>query len=116
VNDASLAEEKDSTAGNDFDLVIKQDTEPKSEGLTFNQPPGDYLPTKTNIEQLRRGPEVNLGANQGADQEAQSTLLSGKHASPKKVTKKADPKPEKSAKENVAKTQKPPAKKLFGWL
>jgi hypothetical protein len=116
VNDASLAEQKDSAAGNDFDLVIKQDLEPKSEGLAFNQPPGDYLPTKTNIEQFGRGPEVNLVANQGADQEPQSTSLPGKHASPKKVTKKADPKPERSVKENVAKTQKPPAKKLFGWL
>jgi hypothetical protein len=55
-------------------------------------------------------------ANQGVDQEPQSTSLPEKHASPKKVTKKADPKPEKNVKENVAKTQKPPAKKLFGWL
>jgi hypothetical protein len=116
VNDASLAEQKDSAAGNDYDLVIKQDTEPKPEGLTFNQPPGDYLPTKTNIEKFGRGPEVDLVANQGADQELQSTTLPAKHTSPKKVPKKADPKPEKSVKENVAKTQKPPVKKLFGWL
>jgi hypothetical protein len=116
VNEASLAEQKDLAAGNDLDLVIKQDTEPQSEGLTFSQPPGDYLPTKTNIEQSGRGSEVNLVAKQVADQQPQSTSLPEKHASPKKVTKKPDPKPEKNVKENVAKTQKPPAKKLFGWL
>jgi hypothetical protein len=116
VNDASLAEQKDLAADNDFDLVIKQETEPKSEGLTFSQPPGDYLPTKANIEQVGRGSEVNLVANQVADQQPQSTSLPEKDASPKKVTKKPDPKPEKNVKENVVKTQKPPAKKLFGWL
>jgi hypothetical protein len=116
VNDVSLAEQKDLATGNDVDLVIKQEKERKSEGLTFSQPPGDYLPTKANIERAGRGSEVNLVANQAANQQPQLTSLPEKHASPKKVTKKPDPKPEKNVKENVAKTQKPPAKKLFGWL
>jgi hypothetical protein len=113
VNDAALAEEKDSPAGNDFDLVMKQDTESKSEGLTFSQPPSDYLPTKTNVEQSGRDLKVNLLESQA---DRQSTSLPEKHASPKRVTKKPDSKPEKNVKESVAKTQKPPAKKLFGWL
>jgi hypothetical protein len=116
VNDASLVEQKELVVADDFNLVIKQQTESKSEGLTFSQPPGDYLPTKANIEQAGRSPEVNLETNQVADQRPHSTLSPEKHASPKKVTKKSDPKPEKNLKENVAKTQKPPAKKLFGWL
>jgi hypothetical protein len=116
VNDASLAEQKISAAGNDFDLVIKQDAEAKSEGLTFSQPPGDYLPTKTNIEQPGRGPQINPVEKQVTDQQPQSTPLPEKHGSPKKAAKKPDPKPEKNVKDNVAKTQKPLAKKLFGWL
>jgi hypothetical protein len=115
VNNASLAEVKDS-AGNDFDLVMKQDKESKLEGLTFSQPPSDYLPTKTNVEQSGRDLKVNLLESQEVDQHPQSTSLPEKHSSPKKVTKKTDPKPEKNVKESVAKTQKPPAKKLFGWL
>jgi hypothetical protein len=116
VNNAALAEEKDSAGGNDFDLEMKQETESKSEGLTFSPPPSDYLPTKTNIEQSGRDLEVNLVASQVADQRPQPIPSPEKHASPKKVTKKPDPKPEKNVKESVAKTQKPPAKKLFGWL
>jgi hypothetical protein len=116
VNDASLAEQQELAAAYDFDLVIRQEKDSKSEGLTFSQPPGDYLPTKANIEQVERGPEVNLMTNQEADQQPQSTSSPEKHASPKKLTKKPDPKPEKNVKENVAKTQKPPPKKLFGWL
>jgi hypothetical protein len=116
VNDASLAEQKDLAPSDDFDLLIKEETEPKSEGLTFSQPPGDYLPTKANLEQTGRSPEVNLVANQVADQQPQSTSLPEKHATPKKLTKKPEPKPEKNEKTGVAKTQKPPAKKLFGWL
>ncbi len=116
VNDFSLAEQKDLATGNDVDLVIKQETEPQSERLTFSQPPGDYLPTKTNIEPVGRGSEVNLVANQAADQQPRSTTLPERHSSPKKATKRPDPKPEKNVKENVAKTPKPPSKKLFGWL
>jgi hypothetical protein len=114
VNNALLAEEKEFAVGNDFDLVMKQETESKAEGLTFSQPPSDYLPTKTNVEQAGPDLKVNLLESQVADRP--STSLPEKHASPKKVTKKPDSKPEKNVKESVVKTQKPPAKKLFGWL
>jgi outer membrane biosynthesis protein TonB len=116
VNVASLAEEKDFAAGTDFELVINQEAESNSDGLTFSQPPGDYLPTKANIERSGRNPEINLVEKQVTDQQPQSVPLPEKHPSPKKTAKKPDPKPEKTVKENVAKTQKPLARKLFGWL
>jgi hypothetical protein len=34
--------------GNDFERAIKERTDPKLEGLTFSQPPGDHLPTAAN--------------------------------------------------------------------
>jgi hypothetical protein len=46
----------------------------------------------------------------------QSAELSEKHTVAKRVPKKSEPKSENNAKENVAKTQKPAPKKLFGWL
>jgi hypothetical protein len=97
-------------------LVVKDDPESSSEGLTFTQPPGDYLPTAKTIEQSEHGPEITLATTPGADQTSRPVPPPQRHASPKKAAGKTDQKPEKSAKENVAKTQKPVAKKLFGWL
>jgi hypothetical protein len=92
------------------------------EGLTFSQPPGDYLPTATTIQPAGPDPDPPLAPGQGTAQPLNPAPSPAKRASPKKaakqseVARKADPKPEKSPKETVAKTQKPPAKKLFGWL
>ena len=122
VNDPELVQRSGWAASNDFDLVIQRSTESNAEGLTFSQPPGDYLPTATNIQEAGRDPDPPFAPRQGTDQPLNPAPSPAKHASPKKVAKqsevgrKADPKPEKSPKENVAKTQKPPAKRLFGWL
>jgi hypothetical protein len=121
VNDPGLVQRSGWAAGNDFDLVIQRSTEPNDERLTFSQPPGDYLPTAATIEQAGRVPDPPLAPGQGTDQPL-NPAAPAKHAGPRKVARqsevgsKADSKPEKSPKEGVAKTQKPPAKKLFGWL
>ena len=122
VNDPGLVQRSGWAASNDFDLVIQRSTESNAEGLTFSQPPGDYLPTATNIQEAGRDPDPPFAPRQGTDQPLNPAPSPAKHASPKKVAKqsevgkKADPKPEKTPKESVAKTQKPPAKRLFGWL
>jgi hypothetical protein len=122
VNDPRLLQSSGWPASNDFDLVLQRSTESNAEGLTFSQPPGDYLPTATTIQQAGRDPDPPFAPGQGTDQPLNPAPSPAKHASPKKVAKqlasgkKADSKPEKSPKESVAKTQKPPAKRLFGWL
>jgi len=117
VNDPGLAQ-RTGWAGNDFDLIMQSETESNSQELAFSQPPGDYLPTATTIERAGRDPEPPLASGQGTDQPLNPAPSLAKHASPNKVAKKSDPKPEKGAKESVVKTQtqKPVAKKLFGWL
>jgi len=95
---------------------LKEGMESNSEALTFSQPPGDYLPTATTAGPAGHETESSPVQGQATDQPLQAAPTPVKHASPKKVAKKSDPKPEKSAKESVAKTQKPFSKKLFGWL
>ncbi len=116
VNDADSARPNDLAPGNDFDLVIKGNMEWKSEELTFNEPPGNFLPTARTIDQAAPVPEPRITLGEGGDHLPPSGLLPVKHASSRKVTKKSDPKAENSPKTNVAKTQKPFSKKLFGWL
>jgi hypothetical protein len=125
VNSPGLAQ-RTGWASNDFDLVMQPGTESDSQELAFNQPPGDYLPTATTIKEAGRDPDPPLAPGQGMDQPLNPAPLSTKHVSPKKVAKKSEvvkkseSRPEKSAKESakesVAKTQKPVAKRLFGWL
>jgi hypothetical protein len=115
VNDPGLAQPI-GWAGNDFDLIMQPGTESNSQELAFSQPPGDYLPTATTIQRAGRDPEPPLAPGQGTEQPLNPAPSPAKHANPKKVAKKSDPKPEKGAKESVVKTQKPVAKKLFGWL
>lgn len=101
---------------NDFEVVIKGGTESSSDGLAFSQPPGDYLPTATTIGQAVRDPESRVALEHGTDQPLPPSPSPVKHPVSKKSAKKSDPKPENNAKDSVAKTQKPVAKKLFGWL
>jgi hypothetical protein len=113
---ATPAQQNDLALDNDFDLAMNEGTEPKSEGQTFSQPPGNYLPTATTIRQAGRDPEPRLAQGHGTDQPPQPAPSPVKRAGSKKAAKKSDPKPENNAKESVAKIQKPSPKKLFGWL
>ena len=116
VHGSGSGQQDDLAQDNDFDLVMKAGPESKSEGLTFSQPPADYLPTATTIGQTRKDSEAHLAQGHATDRSPQSTATPVKHPDSKKTAKKSDPKPETNAKESVAKTQKPFPKKLFGWL
>jgi hypothetical protein len=110
------APENDLAADRDFEPAMKTGTESKPSGLTFSEPPENYLPTAVTMEPagLDRKPLPSLG--QGTNQPLNPAPSPVKHPTAKKAAKKSDPKPEKNAKESVAKTQKPVAKRLFGWL
>jgi hypothetical protein len=90
--------------------------EPDSDGLTFSQPPGDFLPTTSTLQEAGPDPEITPAQKQGPDRSPLPAPSPAHHAIAKKVAKKSDPQPDKSPKESVAKTQKPLVKKLFGWL
>jgi len=121
VNSPGFAQRAD-WASNDFEVIMQPGTESNSQELAFSQPPGDFLPTATTIKEAGRDPEPPLAPGQGTDQPLNPAPSTTKHVSPKKaakkleVAKKSESKPEKGAKESVAKTQKPVAKRLFGWL
>jgi hypothetical protein len=102
--------------GNDFDVAINERTDPKPEGLTFSQPPANYLPTAATLGQAGQDPQMHLGEGPVRNQEPLPVPTPAKHQSSKKAAKKSDPKSDANAKESIAKTQKPPVKKLFGWL
>jgi hypothetical protein len=110
------ARQNDLGPGSDLGLAITERTDPKSEGLTFSQPPNNYLPTVATLGQVRQTPEMHLGEGPVTNQESQPAATPAKHQSSKKAAKKLDPKSDINAKESIAKTQKPPVKKLFGWL
>jgi hypothetical protein len=93
-----------------------ESTEAKTEGLTFSQPPGDYLPTATTMSQAWQDPEMHLGEGQVMNQQSSPAPSPAKHPASKRVARKSDPKPDGNVKESVARTQKPLAKRLFGWL
>ena len=116
ATESGPARQNDLEPGNDFDLAINERTDSKDEGLTFSQPPGNYLPTAATLGQAGQEPEIRLGEAPVTNQEPQLAATPAKHQSSKKAAKKSDPKSDISAKESIAKTQKPPVKKLFGWL
>jgi hypothetical protein len=110
------AHQNDLGPGNAFDLAINERTDPKPEGLTFSQPPGNYLPTAATLAQAGQDSEMRLGEGPVTNQEPQPAARPVKHQSSKKVAKRSDLKADLNAKEGIARTQKPPVKKLFGWL
>jgi hypothetical protein len=116
INETKSGQPSDLALDSDFDLVVKETTESRSEALTFSQPPSDYLPTATTVGQGERDPEPRLGTPRGTDQLPQPATSPTKRPSSKKAARKSDPKPESNDKESMAKTQKPVPKKLFGWL
>jgi hypothetical protein len=115
VNETASGQQSDLSPDSDFDLVIKEGPELKSDALTFNQPPSDYLPTASTIRQAGGDPESHLMPSQGTEQAPQRTTSPAKHSVSKKAPKKSDLKAD-SPKDSVAKVQKPVPKKLFGWL
>jgi hypothetical protein len=116
INENGSSHPRDLALDSDFDLIVKEATESKSEGLTFGPPPSDYLPTATTIGQAERASELRPGQGRATDQSPQPGASPVQRRSAKKAAKKPDPKPESNEKESVAKTQKPAPKKLFGWL
>jgi hypothetical protein len=114
--EGGAARQNDLGPGNDFDLAINKSTDPKPEGLTFSQPPDNYLPTAATLGQAGQDPEMHLGEGPVTNQEPQPAAAPAKHQSSKKAAKKSDPKSDIHAKESIARAQKPPVKKLFGWL
>ena len=122
VNDPGLVQRSGWPASNDFDLVMQGSTESNAEGLTFSQPPGDYLPTATTIEQAGRDPDPPFAPGQGTDQPLNPAPSPAKHASPKKVAKqseagkKADPNPRKAQKRvSPRRRSRPPKSCLAGF-
>jgi hypothetical protein len=114
--EAGPARQNDLGPANDFDFAINESTEAKTEGLTFSQPPGDYLPTAATLGPAGQDPEMHLGEGPVTNQEPQPAATPAKHPSSKRVARKSDPKSDLNAKESIAKTPKPLVKKLFGWL
>jgi hypothetical protein len=116
VTEGRSAHQNDPGPANDLDLAINESTEPKSEGLTFSQPPGNYLPTVATLGRASQDPEMRLGEGPVTNQEPEPAATPAKHQSSKRVARKSDSKSDTNAKESIAKTQKPVVKKLFGWL
>jgi hypothetical protein len=116
ATEAGQARQNDPEPDKDFDLAINESTDAKTEGLTFSQPPGNYLPTAATLGQAGQDPELHLGEGPGTNPEPQPAATPAKHQSSKRAARKSDPKPDLNAKESIARTQKPLVKKLFGWL
>jgi hypothetical protein len=116
VTEAGSARQSDLAPGDDFGLVISESPELSTEGLAFSQPPGNYLPTAASLDQAWQDPETRLGEGKVTNQQPPPAPSPAKRTSSKKAVKKPNPKSDLNAKESIAKTQKPLAKKLFGWL
>jgi hypothetical protein len=100
----------------DLESARKEHAASNPEGLAFNQPPGNYIPTATAVGQAVHEPQPHSVQARVAGSAPQSAESSEKHTVAKRAPKKSEPKSENNAKENVAKSQKPAPKKLFGWL
>jgi hypothetical protein len=113
VTGAGTGERDDLAPENDFDLSVKEVTGSIAKGMTFSEPPAD-LPTAVT------GGHATQPLNPPLPQQhALAKLEPQKIPNPagsKKGAKKTDPKPQSKTKDDLAKTQKPPPKKLFGWL
>jgi hypothetical protein len=102
------------TPEDDFDLVVREVTGSRTKGLTFSEPRADLLPTVMTVGHATQDVKPPL-----PQQHALAKLEPQKvpnQVGSKKGAKKTDPKPQNKTKDGLAKTQKPPPKKLFGWL
>jgi hypothetical protein len=105
----------DPAPGNDFDLVVREVTGSTNNGIKFSEPPGDFLPTATSIEHPGSAAEPPSAPAHGAAK-LESQKVSVRQVVLKKGGEKPESKSQNKAKEGVTKTQRPPPKKLFGWL
>lgn len=101
-------------AETDFDLLVREVTASKTNGTIFNEPPDGFLPTNLTIGQAARREPLLSKEHRSPKEETSKAALS--QAGSKKAVKKPDPKPQNKGKDDVAKNQKPPPRKLFGWL
>jgi hypothetical protein len=115
VTGAATGARNDLTPENDFELLVREVTASKTDGTTFNEPPDHFLPTALTVGRARpqNGPLLSK-EHRATKQEAPKVALD--QAGSKKAEKKTDPKPQNKGKDSVAKNQKPPPRKLFGWL
>ena len=115
VTDAATGGRNNLALENDFDVVVREVRGSITKEITFNEPPGDTLPTATTVGHAGPDLEPPLPPEQGlAKPEPQK--VAAIHIDSKKGAKKTNQKPPSKTKQIVAKTQKPPPKKLFGWL
>jgi hypothetical protein len=113
VTGAATGERNDLAPENDFDLAVREVTGPIAKGMTFSEPPAD-LPTAVTFGHATQPLNPPL-PQQHALAKLESQKIPNQVGS-KKGVKKTDPKPQNKTKDGLAKTQKPPPKKLFGWL
>jgi hypothetical protein len=113
VTGAATGERNDLAPENDFDLAVREVTGPIAKGMTFSEPPAD-LPRAVTFGHATQPLNPPL-PQQHALAKLESQKIPNQVGS-KKGVKKTDPKPQNKTKDGLAKTQKPPPKKLFGWL
>jgi len=100
---------------NDFDLLAREVTASRTNGTSFNEPPHDFVPTELTVGRAGQQSAPLLSTEHHlTKQEAPKVAVN--QVGSKKAVKKTDPKPQNKEKDNVAKNQKPPPRKLFGWL
>ena len=115
VTGTAMGGRNDLTPENDFDLSVREVTGSRTNEMTFNEPPDDFLPTEMTRGRAGQQSEPLLSKEHGlTKQEAPKVALN--QAVSKKAVKKTDLKPQNKGKDSVAKNQKPPPRKLFGWL
>ena len=115
VTGTAMGGRNDLTPENDCDLSVREVTGSRTNEMTFNEPPDDFLPTEMTRGRAGQQSEPLLSKEHGlTKQEAPKVALN--QAVSKKAVKKTDLKPQNKGKDSVAKNQKPPPRKLFGWL
>jgi hypothetical protein len=114
VTGAATRRRNDLAPENNFDLIVREVTSPITKGIAFSEPPADLLPTTMTVGRAVYDLKTPLPPqHELAKLEPQKMPNQG---GAKKSAKKTDPKPQNKPKDGLAKTQKPPQKKLFGWL
>jgi hypothetical protein len=114
VTGAAAGGRNDLAPENDFDLVVREVTGSITKGITFSEPPADLLPTAMTVG--RAAPEVKPPLPPQHELAKLEPQKVPNQVGSKKGAKKTDPKPQNKTKDGLAKTQKAPPKKLFGWL
>jgi hypothetical protein len=115
VTGTATGTRSDLTPENDFELLAREVTASRTNGTSFNEPPHDFVPTELTVGRARQQSAALLSKEHHlTKQEAPKVAVN--QAGSKKAETKTDPKPQNKGKDNVAKNQKPPPRKLFGWL